>query len=72
MRKFLKWTAIMLASWVGVLGLALALIYAVNIVRLNHKYEIAGTPFTLSSDTDTLVEGKRKNITQPATATSPP
>lgn len=59
MKTIFKWIRITVGSLLGILLLALALIYVSSGITVNKTYEVAASPITLPTDSASLAEGKR-------------
>ena len=63
-KKILKWIGIVLGSLVGLLLVALAVVYILSTQRLNKTYTIPATTLTLATDAATVAEGQRQFSTR--------
>lgn len=63
-KKLIKWLGIGLGSLVGLLLIALAVIYGLSIMRLNRTYTIPTVALTISTDAAAIAEGKRQFSTR--------
>ena len=59
MKKFLKWFGIGFGVLVGLLIIALAVLYGMGQARLNKKYDVPVTMVEIPTDEESLAEGKR-------------
>jgi len=59
MKTFLKWVGIALGGLVGILVVALAVLYGMGQARLNKKYDVPVQMVEIPSDEESLAEGKR-------------
>lgn len=58
MRKAFKWTGIVVGSIVGLLLLALGIVYIVSSIKLNAAYAVTPETIPVPSDSATLAQGK--------------
>lgn len=57
-RKFLKWTGIVLGSLVGLLVVAFVALYLIGSARLNRKYDIPVETVAIPTDQDSILRGE--------------
>ena len=58
MKKFFKWVGIVLGGFVGLIVIALVVIYVVSQSRLTHVYQIAEEPISIPTDTASIEKGR--------------
>lgn len=58
MRRFLKWTGIVLGVLVGLLLLAVGVVYLLSNTRINNKFSIAAAPVPVISDPENISNGR--------------
>ena len=59
LKKILKWVGIGLGTLLGIVLVALAVIYGISVMRLNKSYTVPATTLTVPTDAATVAEGKR-------------
>lgn len=59
MKKFLKWLGIIVGGLLGVLLLALGVVYLLSEVRLHKTYDVKPEAVSIPGDTEAVAEGKR-------------
>lgn len=64
LKKLLKWVGIGLGTLLGIVLVALAVIYGISVVRLNQSYTVPATALTVPTDAATVAEGKRQYFTR--------
>lgn len=64
LKKILRWVGIVLVSLVGVLFVALAVVYGISMARLQKSYTIPATALTIPTAADATAEGKRQFFTR--------
>lgn len=57
-RKILKWIGVLLGSLIGLVGLAVALLYIVSEVRIKATYDITPADIEIPDDADSIARGK--------------
>lgn len=63
-KKIVKWIGIVLAGLIGILLIALAVVYILSTQRLNKQYTIPATTLTIGTDAATVAEGQRQFSTR--------
>lgn len=64
LKKILKWVGIGLGTLLGIVLVALAVIYGISVMRLNKSYTVPATTLTVPTDAATVAEGKRQYFTR--------
>jgi cytochrome c553 len=59
-KKFLKWTGIVVAGLVGLVLVGIVLLYVISEMELRHRYEVAAAPaLAIPDDAASIEEGRR-------------
>ncbi|MCX6050328.1 MAG: c-type cytochrome [Chloroflexi bacterium] len=62
--KLFKWIGLVLGSLLGLICLALIIVYVLSNARLNKSYTIPAVALTIPTDTSVIAEGKRQFMTR--------